>query len=321
MGTLAEWMLLGAFSHFAVFVHGELNNYASQIASGFAGLFVLLAAIEYYQSGPIRGILRATAYFGAYQLGLLGSIVVYRVYFHRLRNFPGPLAMSTTQFWSVYRAAMVGRNYAELLILHREHGDFVRVALRSYQSRIRTQVDLLIARIKELSSPPSSPQTPVNATQEINYFAFDLMADLTFSHSFNMLTTGEMNDIMRIVHRGQRILGVFSHIPWIYNIAARVPGFITRQFAEATNRMIKERRKSLAELQDEIAPLVQGNQFDMMQKYPFLESVIQEALRLIPPVSRGGERVTPKEGMVIAGKWVPGDVVVRVPCYTISRGE
>ena len=24
---------------------------------------------------------------------------------------------------------------------------------------------------------------------------------------------------------------------------------------------------------------------------------------------------------MIAGRWVPGDVVVRVPCYTISRGE
>jgi len=110
-------------------------------------------------------------------------------------------------------------------------------ALRSYQARIRTQVELLTTRIG------ASIQKPVDATLVINYFAFDTMAELTFSRSFNMLTTGEMSDVMRIVHRGQRILGVFSHIPWIYNIAARVPGFITRQFAAVTNKMIRERRK------------------------------------------------------------------------------
>ena len=96
------------------------------------------------------------------------------------------------------------------------------------------------------SSPaPSSQksQKPVDVTQEVNYFSFDVMADLTFSRSFNMLTTGEMNDVMRIVHRAQRLLGIFSHIPWIYNIIARVPGFISKQFAAVTNRMILERRK------------------------------------------------------------------------------
>ncbi|KAI9777766.1 MAG: hypothetical protein M1839_008561 [Geoglossum umbratile] len=73
------------------------------------------------------------------------------------------------------------------------------------------------------------------------------------------------------------------------------------------------------ELQDEVVPLVNANKFDMTQRYPVLESIIQEAMRLIPPVSRGGERVTPPGGFTIASRWVPGGVVVRVPCYTISR--
>ncbi|KAH0555724.1 hypothetical protein GP486_006331, partial [Trichoglossum hirsutum] len=379
-------MLLGVFSHIIFFARGELNNYTVQITSAFMGFLGLLMAIGIIRAGLAHGVAIATAYFGAFQLGLLFSIAVYRVCFHRLKAFPGPQIMSMTQLWAVYKAAVVGRNHAMTADLHRKYGDFVRVALRSYQTRIRAQVELLTARIKASasSSPPSL--NPVDATQVIMYFSFDVMADLTFSHSFDLLTKGEMNDVMEIVHKSQRILGVFSHIPWIYNIATRVPGFISRRFAAVTNRMIQERRKIepeqddlftwlqqaethpdaagfplglecrlaivggrsantlrlddntstaitsicfflsvhreyLLELQEEVVPLVRSGQFDMMQKYPVLESIIQEAMRLIPPVSRGGERVTPSGGLMVADRWVPGDVVVRVPCYTISRDE
>ncbi|TFK52929.1 cytochrome P450 [Heliocybe sulcata] len=52
-----------------------------------------------------------------------------------------------------------------------------------------------------------------------------------------------------------------------------------------------------------------------------LEGVINEALRLFPPVPSGMTRCTPQEGMMIAGKWIPGDVDVWTPTYTIFRDE
>jgi len=53
---------------------------------------------------------------------------------------------------------------------------------------------------------------------------------------------------------------------------------------------------------------------------PFLEGVINEALRLFPPVPSGLPRVTPKEGIIIAGVFIPGDTIVSVPTYTMHRG-
>jgi hypothetical protein len=127
IGRLAGWMLLGVSSHLIFFVHGELNNYAVRIASVFAGFLGLLMAVEIFRGDLVYGVAIATAYFGAFQSGLLSSIVVYRVCFHRLKAFPGPQIMSVTQFWAVYKATVVGRNQALLADLHHKYGDFVRV--------------------------------------------------------------------------------------------------------------------------------------------------------------------------------------------------
>ncbi|TFK52931.1 cytochrome P450 [Heliocybe sulcata] len=52
---------------------------------------------------------------------------------------------------------------------------------------------------------------------------------------------------------------------------------------------------------------------------PMLDGVINEALRLFPPVPSGLCRLTPPEGAVIAGQWIPGDVIVSTPTYTLAR--
>lgn len=53
----------------------------------------------------------------------------------------------------------------------------------------------------------------------------------------------------------------------------------------------------------------------------YLNGCINEALRLSPPVPSGMQRLTPKEGARIAGRWIPGDVLVSTPMYTIHRGR
>jgi cytochrome P450 len=53
---------------------------------------------------------------------------------------------------------------------------------------------------------------------------------------------------------------------------------------------------------------------------PYLSAVIHESLRLWPPVPGGLQRLTPPEGAVIAGRYVPGNMVVSTPTYAIQRG-
>lgn len=53
---------------------------------------------------------------------------------------------------------------------------------------------------------------------------------------------------------------------------------------------------------------------------PCLMNVINETLRLYPPVPGGLQRLTPSEGATIAGRYVPGNIVVSTPTYALHRG-
>ncbi|KIW12678.1 hypothetical protein PV08_09956 [Exophiala spinifera] len=58
-----------------------------------------------------------------------------------------------------------------------------------------------------------------------------------------------------------------------------------------------------------------------LRKLSFLNAVIDETLRLHPPVPSGVQRMTPPEGMTIADVYIPGDTIVQIPSYTLSRDE
>ncbi|KAK2616801.1 hypothetical protein QQS21_000178 [Conoideocrella luteorostrata] len=58
---------------------------------------------------------------------------------------------------------------------------------------------------------------------------------------------------------------------------------------------------------------------DNLIKVDLLDAVINETLRLHPPVPSGTQRVTPPEGLQIGDKHIPGDTIVQVPSYTIFR--
>lgn len=51
-----------------------------------------------------------------------------------------------------------------------------------------------------------------------------------------------------------------------------------------------------------------------------LNAVINETLRLLPPIASGVQRYTPAEGLQIGDTWVPGYVNVQVPSYAMFRG-
>lgn len=58
-----------------------------------------------------------------------------------------------------------------------------------------------------------------------------------------------------------------------------------------------------------------------IQDAPLLNGAIDETLRLHPPVPSGVFRKTPKEGVTIGGTYIPGDTVVQMPQYAMSRGK
>ncbi|KAI0506267.1 cytochrome P450 monooxygenase-like protein [Xylaria bambusicola] len=56
-----------------------------------------------------------------------------------------------------------------------------------------------------------------------------------------------------------------------------------------------------------------------LQTVNLLDAVINETLRLHPPVPSGNQRVTPPEGLRIGNKFIPGNTIVQVPQYTVFR--
>ncbi|KAL1864535.1 hypothetical protein Plec18167_009715 [Paecilomyces lecythidis] len=59
--------------------------------------------------------------------------------------------------------------------------------------------------------------------------------------------------------------------------------------------------------------------FRQLQCLPHLNGIINEVLRLYPPVPTGGFRETPSEGAEIGGRWIPGKTLICAPRWTIGR--
>ena len=79
----------------------------------------------------------------------------------------------------------------------------------------------------------------------------------------------------------------------------------------------------VTKLREELSTLVGGEgdvQNQKIQDAEYLNGVINETLRLNPPVPSGVFRKTPKEGVMIADRFIAGDTVIQVPTYVLGHG-
>lgn len=58
-----------------------------------------------------------------------------------------------------------------------------------------------------------------------------------------------------------------------------------------------------------------------LAQLPLLDGILQETLRMHPPVPQGMGRNTPRTGAQIGNVFVPGDVIVSVPTWSIHHDE
>lgn len=120
--------LLGVTIHLSLFIRGEWHLLAPLVIL----LHVLVGLVLLAVYAPIDDkcdFLNFTVGAGTlsftYLLGLFGSMATYRIFFHRLRKFPGPHAAALTKLWHVY-GCRNSRGYRQLHALQREYGRFVR---------------------------------------------------------------------------------------------------------------------------------------------------------------------------------------------------
>ena len=133
---LAVVLVAGVASHLLWFIHGEHHMQAPaifKIYTTMAGVVFALYAVY----GPLLEMFGARKRYAdvhlisfvslylAYFLSLFTSVIVYRIFFHRLRRFPGPPLAKATKFWHVFKVLRKD-NYVLLEEFRKKYGDYVR---------------------------------------------------------------------------------------------------------------------------------------------------------------------------------------------------
>lgn len=125
--------IIGLLAHQLVFIRGEWHLWAPTVLSLHVMLALLLVGIHSQLEQNVNSItVIVLASFACYLLSLFTSIAIYRVYFHRLRHFPGPRLAAVSKLWHVWQCRD-SRNHLVLERLHRKYGSFVRTGKYSFE--------------------------------------------------------------------------------------------------------------------------------------------------------------------------------------------
>ncbi|KAM0130892.1 hypothetical protein ACHAP3_007119 [Botrytis cinerea] len=118
----------GIAAHLCAFIHGDWHLHIPQVIfTHCAGYALLLLRLRYQELSIIDSIQVSTVLSACYLLFLFTSIIVYRVFFHRLRNFPGPRLAAATKLWSIWETRD-SRNHLLMQRLFEQYGPIVRTA-------------------------------------------------------------------------------------------------------------------------------------------------------------------------------------------------
>ncbi|KAF7528053.1 hypothetical protein G7054_g10245 [Neopestalotiopsis clavispora] len=117
----------GVLSHVLFFIRGEHHIRAPLIGRLFL-LFPFLYIASRYILGRrdwLESLTSALIIESVYCSSLLLSVVIYRIFFHRTRKFPGPFLAGVTKWYHFFNAT---DSHQQIFLdkLHKKYGDFVR---------------------------------------------------------------------------------------------------------------------------------------------------------------------------------------------------
>jgi hypothetical protein len=122
----------GLVMHHGFFRHGEWHIYTPAIVLGHCLIFALLPLALVFLESPESAARHASvrhyrpgSIITGYLTALATSIVIYRLFLHRLRRFPGPVGARITKAWHMWKCRK-SKNHLVLEDLRRKYGDFVR---------------------------------------------------------------------------------------------------------------------------------------------------------------------------------------------------
>lgn len=126
--TILHFGLLGIVVHqYMRVVEVDSKALKYLLAYIFVPLIIVLDLHFYGGLDVPASLLRTFVVVSSFNAGLFGSIFVYRVFFHRLRRFPGPFWAKVSMLWSFVAAIKRQKFYLDVAEMHEKYGDFVRV--------------------------------------------------------------------------------------------------------------------------------------------------------------------------------------------------
>lgn len=117
----------GILSHNLYFIRGEHHMSAVRLAQLFflAPAALTLGLNRFGDLSFFNATITTFVLTFSYLISLWTSMLIYRVFFHRLRSFPGPPGAKFTKFWHVFQIGKCD-NYKKLDKWHSKYGDYVR---------------------------------------------------------------------------------------------------------------------------------------------------------------------------------------------------
>ncbi|KAH5581599.1 hypothetical protein HBI24_127250 [Parastagonospora nodorum] len=132
--TAGSAVLLGVLLHLAIRPI-EFEFYMFHFMAAYVATFL----VSMYTLGFTSAFLLAAGF----NIGVLSSIAIYRLVFHRCRKFPGPFPAKLSKFYAASLSAKDVQFYKELANLHGQYGDFVRTGPREISINRKEAVPLL----------------------------------------------------------------------------------------------------------------------------------------------------------------------------------
>jgi cytochrome P450 len=117
---------------------------------------------------------------------------------------------------------------------------FSAKSLRDYEPRINRHTRVLLDKLKE-----QAHQSSVRVSNWIGFYAFDVMGDIGYNRSFDMLEKGKEDEMIALVHKSMAPLSIFIHIPWMVGMMTRttIGAKDLLAFMKVTQEILIERKK------------------------------------------------------------------------------
>ncbi|KAG9229378.1 cytochrome P450 monooxygenase-like protein [Amylocarpus encephaloides] len=303
---------LGVASHLGYFIHGEHHMEGMRIFLAFflVPAFTFATILRYGNSGSyVEASTITTVITASYTISLFSSIATYRIFFHPLRNFPGPTKLKFSKFNHSSLVVTEGtKNFQTVDRLHKEYGEFVRVgpnelsitapeavnqilgagtkcrkaewydcvaypekalnlernriihgarrkiwdrafsakSLRDYEGRVKIYTDQLMSQLNANSGKA------IDACQWFNFYAFDIMGEMAFGQSFEMIKSGTEHKLLSLMHNGMASIGPLTPIAWILPLLKQIPGAAkeSKEFVKYNTEQVARRKQYTPEAPD-----------------------------------------------------------------------